>query len=493
MNSRPGALLGVQVPRVSCYAANAVDFFDGDEAVDLARGYGLPPDVWQATTVRNWLARRADGRLAAGRCGQSVPRQNGKNANIEIVQLHKMVMQGRKILHTAHEVKTARKAFRRLASFFENPRRYPELAARVVEIRKANGQEAILLSNGGSCEFSARSRGAARGFTADDLFCDEAQELTDEQLEALLPTISAAPTGDPQQYFLGTPPSEAMAGEVFRRIRATGVEGKDRRLCWEEWSIADDMDPHEGVRRWRELAAATNPALGVRLNITTVEDEMKAMSPEGFCRERLGQWLSRSKLGPFPAGSWEGGIDASSTIAADSRLMWCVDVSGDRRTSHIAVAGLRADGRPQVEVAASRVGTAWVVDWIRDRASAESPMQVVVQERGAPASSLIDELRQLDHVSVLPWGGADLGNATARLFDLVRDGALAHLPQPVLDVAAASAVPRILSDGGMAWDRRRSPVDIAPLVAATGALWFLLQPTETAFRSAYEDGDLVVV
>ena len=73
MNSRPGALLGVQVPRVSCYAANAVDFLDGDEAVDLARGYGLPPDAWQATTVRNWLARRADGRLAAGRCGQSVP------------------------------------------------------------------------------------------------------------------------------------------------------------------------------------------------------------------------------------------------------------------------------------------------------------------------------------------------------------------------------------------------------------------------------------
>ena len=489
MNSSRGALLGVQVPRVRCYPPGAVDYRDGDDAVEFAAAYGLVPDEWQATTMRNWLALTAGGRLAAGRCGQAVPRQNGKNANIEIVQLYKMVMQGRRVLHTAHEVKTARKAFRRLASFFENPRKFPELASLVVEIRKANGQEAILLSNGGGCEFSARSRGAARGFTVDDLFCDEAQELTDEELEALLPTISAAPSGDPQQFFLGTPPSESMRGEVFRRVRADGVEGKDRRLCWEEWSIADDMDPHEGVRRWRELTAATNPALGIRLNITTVEDEMRAMSPEGFCRERLGQWLSRSKAGPFPVGSWESGIDAESVIAADSPLMWCVDISADRTMSHIAVAGLTAGGRMQVEIAASRPGSGWVADWFASRA----PVSVVVQKSGAPASFLVEELGQVDGVTVVPWGGPDLGNATARMFDLVRDGELAHLPQPVLDIAAASAVPKFLGDGGMAWDRRRSPVDIAPLVAATGALWFLLQPTETAFRSAYEDGDLVVV
>ena len=36
---------------------------------------------------------------------------------------------------------------------------------------------------GGAIEFIARSRGSGRGFTVDDLVCDEAQELTDEQLD----------------------------------------------------------------------------------------------------------------------------------------------------------------------------------------------------------------------------------------------------------------------------------------------------------------------
>ena len=44
-------------------------------------------------------------------------------------ELYGMVVLGERFLHTAHEVKTARKAFLRIAGFFENPRQYPELAA----------------------------------------------------------------------------------------------------------------------------------------------------------------------------------------------------------------------------------------------------------------------------------------------------------------------------------------------------------------------------
>lgn len=38
----------------------------------------------------------------------------------------------------------------------------------LVEIRRTNGQEAIVLDNGGSVQFIARSRGSGRGFTVDD-------------------------------------------------------------------------------------------------------------------------------------------------------------------------------------------------------------------------------------------------------------------------------------------------------------------------------------
>ena len=102
------------------------------------------------TVLRGSLGRR-DGRWSAPRVGLDVARQNGKNAVIEIVELFKMVLLGRRILHTAHEVKTCRKAFSRLLEFFDNERQYPELRALVREIRRTNGQEAIVLRNGGSC------------------------------------------------------------------------------------------------------------------------------------------------------------------------------------------------------------------------------------------------------------------------------------------------------------------------------------------------------
>jgi hypothetical protein len=114
---------------------------------------------------------------------------------------------------------------------------------------------------------------------------------------------------------------------------------------------------------------------------------------------------------------------------------------------------------------------------------------------------LIEQLQSVEGVDVIPLGGSDLGNATRQLFDLVRrserfehstrtttHAGLVHLPQPLLDLAAASAVPKILTDGGMAWDRKKSPVDVAPLVAVTEAVWGLMKPQEAPRVSAYDRG-----
>src|SRR5690625_2952487 len=140
MSSTHVALLGNQKPRVKLEPFRSERWTDGDDACFLAGSYGLTPDPWQVAVVTSWLGRSADGRLAAGRCGVAVPRQNGKNGVVEIVELFKVVVLGRKVLHTAHEVKTARKAFLRLRSFFENERRWPELAALVLDIRQTNGR-----------------------------------------------------------------------------------------------------------------------------------------------------------------------------------------------------------------------------------------------------------------------------------------------------------------------------------------------------------------
>jgi len=103
--------------------------------------------------------------------------------------------------------------------------------------------------------------------TLDVLVCDEAQELTDEQQEALLPTISSAPTGNPQFLLTGTPPAPESGADVFRRTRTAAIEDSSAgRLAWHEWSVDDEYGAEKFDADDQRVWAATNPALGGRLN-----------------------------------------------------------------------------------------------------------------------------------------------------------------------------------------------------------------------------------
>src|SRR5690606_27631274 len=130
---------------------------------------------------------------------------------------------------------TASAAFRRLRELLGG-----RLAGRVRSFQGALGREAIWLEDGGSIQFIARSKSSGRGFTADLPSMDEAQELSDDALAALRPTMSAAPLGSPQQILAGTPPSSNMNSDVFKRMRDSAIEGSDPALSWHEWSAPDD-------------------------------------------------------------------------------------------------------------------------------------------------------------------------------------------------------------------------------------------------------------
>ena len=470
-SSPTGAVLGVQRPRVWSRPKGRLDLNDALDAADLAAGYGLTPDDWQAWVIDGWLARsKRTGRLTSSRCGLAVPRQNGKNAILEAVELFKLVVQGRKILHTAHEVKTARKAFLRLCSFFENTRRYPEMAALVAEsgIRRTNGQEAIVLVNGGSIEFIARSKGSGRGFTVDDLVCDEAQELSDDALAALYPTISAAPSRDPQLILTGTPPSPTMVGDVFTRFRTSGVEGKDDRLCWDEWSVLPDADPDD-PRSWEQA----NPALGIRLGVEVILDERAAMDQEMFCRERLGAWDELGYNSVIPKAAWLASADLESR--AGPVKFFALDVSPSRSWAAVSVASKRDDGRTHVEVTSfegvldHRQGVDWVVPRLVQLSGRWESFRVFVLA-GSAALSLVPALEAAG-VVVEVIGAADVAPACGLFYDLTVNDRVRHVAQPDLTVAIEGAAR--LNVGDTAWKlaRRKSSTDITPLYAAVAATW----------------------
>ncbi len=454
------ALLGVQEPRVANYPKSK--WSDADDCAFLAEAYGLKPDPWQLNVLKAWMNRGRDGKWLAGRWGITVPRQNGKNGILEMVELFFMAQLGLKILHTAHEVKTARKAFLRIASFFENERKYPELAALVRDIRKTNGQEAIILHNGGSVEFIARSKGSGRGFTVDVLVCDEAQEYGEDAQAALLPTISSAPSGDPLQILLGTPPAPNMDGDVFTRMRSAGVAGKDKRLAWIEWSVAGDVDVAD-----KSLWAATNPSLGIRLNQTTIEDEFGAMSEETFARERLGMWASDEQLSVIPAQVWAE--RSVMEVPGVPVAAYGIDMNPERTTASVSV-GLRHESGVHVELVDLEDAAAnsdALVEWLVKRAGKRIP---VVMDAYSPARSLEPVLKRRG-VMVRALSGNELMQACGGFYDAAtKDKTITHFDQHQLNVSLAGAKKATLGDaGGWKWSRKTLEIDLTPLLAATCA------------------------
>lgn len=472
------ALNGVQEPRVE-HVPPASTTVDAADAVELAASYGLTPDPWQERVLRGWLGRRGDGKWSSPRCGLAVPRQNGKNALLEIRELFGMIMLGETFVHSAHEVKTARKAFKRLQFFFGREKNdpdanFPELNALVAEIRNANGQEAIVLLNGGSVEFVARSKGSGRGFTVDVIVLDEAQELSDDALAALMPTRSAAPSRNPQMIFTGTPPAPNMNGEVFTRTRTGGVRGDDARLCWHEWSCEGEPDPKDDTKHLpvdiadRGNWAKANPALGDRLDIETIEDELAQMDEDKFGRERLGIWddAATGDSGISKA-QWQRLEDPTSTALSAS--VFSVAVALDRSWSSIGMAGPREDGLTHLEMVDRRRGTGWVVDRCVELNERWAPAGWVVDGVG-PGSSLITAMENAG-LNVITASTADVARAYSQMVDGTRDSSYRHGPQEEVDTAVEGARKRPIGDGGHTFGRRASDVELSPLECLQLANW----------------------
>lgn len=470
---------GSQVPRV--HVAPRTDSTFGDLAAKFAADYGLAPDEWQRLVLDDWLGSQGD-RWASLTCGLAVARQNGKNALLEVRELFGAVGLGEKILHTAHEVKTAQKHFRRLKYFFGQSKDdpgalFPELNALVVNVRSVNGQEGIFLTNGGSIELVARSKNSGRGFTVDVLVMDEAQELSEDALEALMPTTSAAPLKNPQWIFTGTPPGPNADGAVFTRIRDEAHGKKSTRLSWHEWSAVPGADLDD-----RSVWRLTNPALDTgRLQLDVIEGERARFSDDGFARERLGVWPEPdSGTGVVDMVKWNG--HTGPLVPPVGHVVLSVDTSLDRQVSAVVAVGAGADLVPQVRVVRSAAGTGWVAGLVAQVCTERTEVStVVVDDRGSAAPLIpaiqdaIDEAQL--NVRVLTTNYSDIAEACAITFDLIHEGQLRHAGDVELDAAVRSAEKRE-SEGAFVWSRRKGGSAVVPLIAMSLALWAFTSMSE---------------
>ena len=416
------------------------------------------------------MGERADGRWAARQVGVSTPRQNGKTMLIVArVLAGLMLFDEQIIIVSAHRQDTAREVFFRLVQIIEDN---PALENRVDFIARSEMREFIRMKTGQEVRFKARSSGSGRGFSCDCLLLDEAQILNAAAWSAILPTMSARP--NPQVWLLGTPPTPQDDGEVFTRLRNAGVEGKESRVAYLEWS-AEPTDDFDDVATW----AKANPAYGVRIDYEAIAAERAAMTDDQFARERLGIWDQVRTTGVIPEQSWRAQSDASS-VAVD-RLALGVEVGPDLAWASVAVAGQRADGDWHVELDEDQHtrgrGTAWLVPHLKATLDANPQVRSVVVDVAGPVAALLEQHRPGrwrlagTRIEVMPVKVADLGAGCSRVLDGIVTGWLWHIGQPQLTAAAVTAGKRALGDTGMwVWSRKTAESDITPVQAVTLAL-----------------------
>ena len=359
---------GSQEPRIQVEPSRVST--DGTDAAVLMAEYGYDLDDWQKLVIDCWLGKDEHGKYNVTNAGLSLPRQNGKNVCLEAREFFGMVIGGERILHTAHQVKTSKKSFRRLAAMFTD-KRHPEVTDIVKQIRYTNGEECIELTNGAVIEFSSRSRQAARGFDGISLVVyDEAQELTDDQMEAIMATLSASTTGNRQIIYTGTPPYPNCPGEVFRRIRTICLTDPGKRDAWHEWSVCADKIEDiktEDVSLWY----MNNPALGIRLDEEFTSAEQRTMSPDGFARERLGWWspiLEHKEDFAIPQEVWDA--CASLDPKPEGKTAYGVKFSADGSEVCLCGAVIPPEGKARVsliERKSTAEGTRWLAEWLNAR------------------------------------------------------------------------------------------------------------------------------
>lgn len=418
-----------------------------------------------------FVARSEDGSFAARTVCISKPRQNGKSFSAR-KYAEAMAAKGKRVLYSAHNGGTARRMFKEIVDDFESVR---ELYERVKTngVYRAQGSEAIELTNGGLVKFQTRTNSGTRGETYDVIVVDEAQELTYDQLDAIKPTTIASESGDPQMIYLGTPPGPKCPGEVFRDYHDKAHAGELDGIWWVEWaaeSVPDIADREATL----DLAYRTNPAMGYRIHEDVMLDAINSYQsrPDSFAREYLGWW---SPLASFtsaidPARWRECAIDMADApptgkVAYGIRF----DPSGTRCA--IAVATVAEDRLPHVELVSDEnitaTGTGWVADFIVERQMTSS--MFAIDGRGnADAVAAELKARGVQPRSFVRCGTREVIAASSMLVNAVRELAITHLDDPVLQESAATSGRRpIGSAGGFGFGGEYA----GPVEAASLALW----------------------
>ena len=429
---------------------------------------GLSFDPWQAGMATAILAKREDGKYAAGIGGvvASIPRQSGKTYLMGALTFALALEHpGFLALWSAHRSRAHNETFKSMVALSERPEVKP-FAKRALT---GAGTEAIEFNNGSRILFGAREHGFGRGFAKVDLLVlDEAQILTASAMEDMVPATNAAPNG--LVMLMGTPPRPGDPGAVFLDRRAAALSGEDKDVLYVEFSADQNADPDD-----RKQWAKANPSYPHRTSDTSMLRMKKLLgSPESFAREAMGVWDVKA-VQPTALNASDWSARAVESGPASGVTCFAVKFSADGAEVALGAARREGPGAPvHVEGIRSEpmaAGTDWLVDWLTERA--DRAAQIVIDGKSSAAylsQALIDA--GVPKRAILTPTLPDVLAAHSMFAASVKNvDEMTHSDQELLTQQALWARKReIGKDGGFGWKAPEGE-SVTLLEACTFAFW----------------------
>lgn len=385
-----------------------------------------------------------------------MPRQNGKTLLLE-TRIHTGVALGEKILYTAHDYSTVTQLFDRMKMIYgekanDPDAQYQEFNELVSSVRKGTGKEAIFFKNGAIVYFSTRTKSAKRGFTVDIVIADEAQELNEAHLKAMLSTASAGPRKNPQYIYTGTPPTPEASGTFFQDLHNRVHSGEDAELCWHEWAVSvesysDLDDACDDVDWWYK----TNPALGIRLDVQTIRTERNTYSENlSFAQERLGFFLMGNSV-EHVINSDDWNACATENPPEDSVMYLGVKFDSDGSYYALSVCLKPENRKPYVECisyASMSHGVNSLAQWIFERSDR---IAAVAIDGKTGKDALISELRGLNFPrrGIPDVSTSNFLSSVSMLVNAVHSHEIEHFAQQALDASATLTGKRRIGKDGI--------------------------------------------
>ena len=435
----------------------------GPAVARVAELLGRPFLPWQRLVADVTGEQLPDGRMRFPTVVLLVPRRAGKTVlTFATLMQRSLTRAGARCWYTAQSGGDAGKTLR------DEWLPLVEAGPLDAHVRKRlqNGAEQLRIpSTGARIGIFPPTRTGLHGQDADVVVVDEGWAFPAAHgavLDAAIGPAQATRTG--RQRFVVSAGGD-VGSTWLLHLRALGRDAVAAGSCtrdglaYFEWSADEDVDDLDDPATW----ARTHPAIGHTIDVEALRSDYATMDRAGFYRGYLNVFTETLAVAAVDPAAWRACRDPEA--AAAGRLALAYDVAVDGSWSSIAVASRRPDGVVVVELAKYLPGTADVADEVArmraaHRASVHAPPD-------GPVTAVTAELRRRGvDVDELPAGR--YATACAELLADVRDGRVAHRGQRPLDLAAAGAAQRQLGDG-WAWTRRRSAVDIGPLVAATVA------------------------